>query len=362
MNTTEKKQSSRTWIVLLAASAIGLSTVAIYVNKDKSAGSYEDTREDMSGLFTNFKQRINDVSRIEMRARGQDFIVARNEQDAWVMPNRYNYVVDTDKVRRILVNTSELEILEKKTNHPDKLDALGLSDIESKDSSAVRVTFFDNKGSVISNFIAGNKRKGGGYALYVRKESEHQSYLVRGEGWSGLNIGPDYWLNASTFRLDKSVIKQVSYLRGDTSLIVSRAHADARKFRVEGLPAGKEEDSGSVNNAAFVIETLSLGGLAKDDGSIVKDPGVAEMKTVYETFVGFKLVIETFGDREGDILARFSAELPEKASDAITQQADRMNTAGKGWLYVLTEEQAALVRTTPASIIKEEKPDNTAKK
>lgn len=411
----QKKGGNTKLMVLLGVAAVGLTSVAVIVSKERTAGTYESVREDVPQLFTNFKERINAVARIEMRSRGTDFIVEKQADGTWAMPNRFGFPVDTDKVRRILVNTSELEILERKTDDPDKLDKLGLKDTESEESEAVRVTFFDEKGAVVSNFIAGNKRKAGGYALYVRKESENQAYLVRGEGWAGLNIGPDYWLNAEQFRFDKKKVKSVTFVEGvapaeltqagipnapdapepeaenvtdaeadvpgpdeiaqtqpegegaaeetaaaeqpapavtTTGIVLARNNASARKFRVDNLPEGIEEDPSKVNEAAFAPEDLSLGGIVPADQAL-KDDNVPEMTAVYETFDGSKITVNTFGDREGDILARFSANIPDNAPEDVVQQAEKIN-AKSGWLFVLPEETAQKFRVNAAYLAKKE--------
>ena len=65
-----------------------------------------------------------------MVAKGQTFNVELvNGQ--WILPDRHAYPVSIDKVRDIVINASELQILESKTNDPEKHAVLGLDELRS---------------------------------------------------------------------------------------------------------------------------------------------------------------------------------------------------------------------------------------
>jgi hypothetical protein len=349
--------------LLLALGAVCLlAGTAIYLANQKTAGTYEDAREATPQLFTAFKDKVNDVARISMRSKGQDFVIAKDAEGKWVMPDRFNYPVEFAKVQSILLNAAELEILERKTDDPKKLDRIGLGDTESKESDAVRVSFFDKSGAILSNFVAGKRRIGGGYALYVRKEHDSQAYLVKGDGWMRLDLGPDYWLGAERFRMEKEEIAKITISRADKTdgMTLERAHNGARKFRVEAeLPEGKEEDESKANDVAFSLSELSLAGVVPEAEAELK-PETAVI-AAFRTFGGLEMTVDVRTDKDGDALAAFSAGVGANASDPVKQRAEAINAAAKGWRYVLTPESATKLTATPKHLVKEEKPKEEEK-
>lgn len=355
MSAMAKQKSGNKKIVVSVVLALTLAGTAIYLANDKTAGTYEEKREETPQLFTDFKPKINSVSRISMRSKGQDFVIEKIDSGEWVMPERFNYPVQAEKVRSILLNAAELEILEKKTNDPDKLDKIGLGSPDKKESDAVRVSFFDDSGTILSNFIAGKRRLNGGYSLYVRQEHDNQAYLVKGDGWMRLELGPNYWLGAERFFLGKDEVKRVEISRkdGDT-LIFEREHSGARKFRVDGLPDGKEDDASAVNATAFAPAELSLAGVVSADAVRIGEDATPVL-AAYTTFGGLRMIYDMQKDHEGDYLLQVNAETTEKASDAVKDRATRINAAAAPWRYVISPESVEKMTVTPADVVKKPK-------
>jgi len=344
-------------IIASVALAVALGGGAVYLAKHKTAGTYEEQRAPLTQYFTDFKPSINKVSRISMRSKGRDFVIAKTDSGEWTMPERFNYPVQAEKVRSILLNAAELEILEKKTDDPDKLEKIGLGDPDSEKSDAVRVTFFDENGEILSNFVAGKRRLNGGYSLYVRKEYDNQAYLVKGDGWMRLELGPNYWLGAERYFVAKDEVKRVDIVhKGGDEMAFEREHSGARKFRVEGLPAGKEEDPSLVNEIAFAPAELRLAGVVAAD-AMQPAESPEKIEATYRTFGGLVVTYALEKDAEGDYMATISANVADGSSDPINERAKLINESAKNWRYVVEAETAKLLTRHPADIVKKPKED-----
>ncbi|MET0155255.1 MAG: DUF4340 domain-containing protein [Rickettsiales bacterium] len=361
MASNKKCACWNTKIVACGVMAFALIAGAVYLSKKESPGAYDDAKPKLTQFFTDFKPLINKVARISMRSKGRDFVIEKIEDGEWVMPDRFSYPVEAEKVRSILLNAAELEILEKKTDDPAKLEKIGLGDPDSKDSDAVRVTFFDDKGGILTNFIAGKRRLNGGYSLYVRKENENQAYLVKGDGWMRLELGPNYWLGAERFFLEKDEIKRVDIVHeGGEEIAFEREHADARKFRVETLPDGKEDDPAAVNETAFAPADLRLSGVIKAS-EMKKSHSPGKTAVTYRTFGGLEVAYDLEKDADGDYMASISANVAEGSSDSVASRAKIINEAAKPWRYVVDPETAKLLTRRPFDFEKKPKQDEAAK-
>lgn len=329
--------------IIIAVTAV-VVIGAIIIANDKTAGTYEAEVQDEMKFFTNFRDHMNDVTAIRMIAKGQVFNVEK-VNDQWLLPDRHAYPVGIDKVRDIVLNASELEILEKKTDDPERLDVLGLDDPQKEESEAVQITLYDQSGTALADFVVGKRRRNGGRTFYARNVDESQAYLVKGDGWLTLDLSPGHWLNSESFRVDKDRVEKVTFKYPDKKnkdFTIARSHAGARKFRIDDLGKRKIISDSDVTDAAFSISSMALVGVAP--ASHIDFSPKETVTTIYKMFDGMEVTFQSTEDKDGDRWVKIEATAdgpgvkPETRDDAA-----QINRTVKDWVYIISKESAKLL-------------------
>lgn len=333
-------------IIIMAVIAVVLLIAAIWIAADKTAGTYEKEVAETKSYFINFKDKIEDIQKITMRSRGQEFNVELLEGQ-WVLPDpaRYFYPVGIEKVRDIVVNASQLEIIEKKTNKPEELSILGLDTTDTSSSDAVHITFYDVSGKVVADFVAGKRRLDGGRTFYARHADNNQAYLVSGEGWLNLDLSPGHWLDSELYRIAKERIQSATFAHNADDAMdftITRNHAGAKKFRITELGERKIIKHEDVANAAFALSELQPVGI----NPITHFDFTAETvnETVFKTFDGLVVTVKYLYDADKDMWISLSAETlyttssGQQVSDAVKEEADMINDRAAKWAYIVSDD------------------------
>jgi hypothetical protein len=164
---------------ILCAVTVLVSVAAISVDEDSSAipGNGEL-------LFPELLSGINEIEKIEGASAGERFTLRRGP-GGWIVPDKFGYPANADKVHKLLVGAAGLKRVEPKTKKETLYPKLGLEDLSIESSRAVSFTFEAADESTPASLIVGNSAPAKGdpeaSAIYVRLPGDPQSWLVEGK-------------------------------------------------------------------------------------------------------------------------------------------------------------------------------------
>lgn len=320
-------------VTVVATAAAAAVAVGHYgaVQTERSAGP----------VFAGLGDTVNNVDEIVVVGDGTTTNV-RRKGDGWVVANQSDYPANGEKVRRTLIQMTELELFEKKTAIRDRLEKLGLDD-----ASAKRVTLKDAKGAVLADGLFGrpklNLARVGGQGMYLRKPDSDQAWLAK--GGLGIGTGPMYWIDREFIAVAKERVKRVTKTTPDgTTIVVSRDRPESEKFDIQGLPEGAAKGKDADDKAMDVARTLNAIDMqdVKPVGEV--DFASGEVTTAeYVTFDGlvvdFDLLLIPSKEKDGDpaawIKINVSAAPPAASAkaEAVAKEAADLAARYKGWVY-----------------------------
>lgn len=372
----------RKTILVLAAVTGVVALAAIFSKQDSSAipGQGEP-------LFPELMAQINDARQVSGISGDGSFTIKRRD-DGWVVEEKSNYPADADKVHRLLLGTAQLTRIEPKTRKPELYAQLGVEDVDADGSQSLKFTLKNAGGDELADFILGTRRPATGNPnlseYFVRVPGNPQTWLVEGKLPDDKN--PINWVDREILELDSKRVRavRVTHANGD-KIIVRRPDPSADDFELVGLPKGAQiKDVYAVNGIGNGLTNLSLDDV-KSASAIRQDKKKAAMSVEITTFDGLRVTMHTRKNGKEN-LAWFTAAFdpalvyedtkPEKtetgseaqdadeqtglkATDAVKQEAETLNTRWQGWLYIVPQYRVDSVAKKKSDLIKfSKKPDS----
>lgn len=177
---------------------------------------------------------LNKAARIRVTIPDSSFQIIKNEAGHWVMPERGNFPVSEEKLRRLETDIKYLYKLEHRTSDPSQFDRLGVG--EPKEfGEGTTLEFFDNSGQLITGSSIGQI----GNLVFVRKIGALEVYSAQGQL---MDISKRAnWLNFDFFKIPSSTISIVSVDKENSSNYKITRSENGR-FRLSGGISGARVD------------------------------------------------------------------------------------------------------------------------
>lgn len=342
-------------LALLGLIVVVIVAAAVAINLGGSGGGGPEIGQK---LYPALADRLNDVRSVTITHAAT--AVTLSERDGrWVAASKGGYPVDFTRLRRLLVDLSQLTTLEAKTRLPESYAALEVEEL-GPDAKSTLVTLKDGSGGALASLLVGKARLGrgtgvGGEGIYVRKAGEAQSWLAGGRlaieqtatGWLERQI-----INVLRGRVERAALFQP----GGVKLTVERKASSDKDFTLLELPEGrKPKNSWDVNDIGAFLESLELEDvrpatdldfpadgprieLATFDGLMVKVPYVEKDGQTWFRF-------EPDFAAPATALTKEEAEAAKlKPTEEVEKEASETAARVKGWAYRLTTFKAALVK------------------
>ena len=337
-----------TVVATVAAIAVGVAHYGA-VQTERSEGA----------VFPGLSETINSVAEIEVVADGKSASV-RRKGDVWVIPDKSDYPANADKVRKTLIDLTELQMFEPKTAKPELYAKLGLDDEKAR-----RVILKDAEGKVLADSYFGRSRMNlarvGGHGAYIRKPDSEQTWLAKGP--LAVGAGPMFWLDREFIAVDRGRVKRVSKTTADGTLMVfSRISKDEEKFDIQGLPEGatkgKEADDKAMDvaralNALDMTDVKPVSEVDFSKGNVT----TAEYVTYGGLVVDISLKLIDPENEDDDPIAWMKVDVsaaPPAASakvDAIKKEAAMLAARYKGWVYRVSPWSMKNLQLKPSDFV-----------
>lgn len=217
-----KKLNSLTILFIITVLMVLLMLVTIYRAEDK--------QDDFGLLFPDLFEQLSEVDNVRFSSAEDQFTLYREGED-WFIREHYNYPANYDEVKRTLIDISEAEILERKTDKPEEFPVLGVEGAEPETAGGESLEIsLRNGDEQVAGLILGEQREitmqAGPRQFYVRRDGEQQSWLAKGY----LQINPVMlnWIQGEIINLARERIARVEITQpnGNTAVIVNTGKKD----------------------------------------------------------------------------------------------------------------------------------------
>jgi hypothetical protein len=225
-------------------------------------------------LYPSLKTEADSINAVRIFKAGDARVIEllRKDKD-WTITERGGYPADASKVRKLIVALSDAKTVEEKTSNPASYATLGVEDVSDKESTGVRLELAGGKTPI--NVIVG---KANADKVFVRRVGEKPSWLLN----TGIDAPQlvDAWLKRELIDVGGDRIQSAQVTVGDKSYTAAKSARAEGDFKIEGLPKGKEPNTGAANSFASALQGLNLSEVrtAQEFGS-PPPSGTATLKT-----------------------------------------------------------------------------------
>jgi hypothetical protein len=245
------------WLLLLTV----LAAVVLLLLPGKTG---RDGMEESTLLLPELQGAVNEVAWLRISAAGGAPVATlERREDHWVVAEANGYRADWDKLRRLLSDLAQAEIVEPKTANPDYYDRLGVEDVSEPDAAGRLIEFDEDSG--LQGVIVGKtaQERGG---QYVRPLGQAASALIDRR----LDLPADTagWMEQEIVDIPEDEVLEIEVLHPDGESVRARRSAvDEEHFVLDGIPEGREKRSDwAVDSLANNLAALKLEAVRVDEG------------------------------------------------------------------------------------------------
>ncbi|MGH8507378.1 MAG: DUF4340 domain-containing protein [Gammaproteobacteria bacterium] len=301
---------------LLAAITLVVVAAAFFTQ----ARNAPETEIRTSPVFADLLDRVNDVSKIEIKSKPEQTVLVKRGA-TWEVENRGHFPAQFEKVKGAVVGLAEMQVVERKTANKELYSKLGVEDPASGSGGSKLVTLYGKDGQALASLIVGKPSTGKSAGTYVRPPDKPQALLVKGN--LDVPANPVDWLVKDIAHIPSERIREVVIQKPRQALVrVYKNDPKDADYTLDALPKGhKVKSQSTVNSLATSLEYLRFDDVVRRaDLSLPADPTV----TTLRTFDGLVAKVES-AIVEDKTWARvafsFDAEVAKKAAFATEKVA-----------------------------------------
>jgi hypothetical protein len=302
-------------VLILLGAAVLVILGAVWLHLPRApAGSTTAGDPVIAGL----KPVLNDVTEVRISKGDGTHTTLRKRTSDWMVVER-DYPADGGRIRKLLLDLGNLEVVEEKTREPANYAQLGVEDVTAATAAGAKLEVV----TPAKTFALIVGKPSGTKSGFVRVVGEPQSLLAAPQ--LSLDSDPKRWIERAIVDIPQERIKTVG-VKPETgpAYSVAREKNEQTDFTVADVPKGRELSSPSAANPL----AGTLAGLTLDDVRRAPADAAPEQVT-YQTFDGLTLVIA--GRKDGD--RRFIALAPASTAKESATEAQTLAARLSGWEF-----------------------------
>jgi Domain of unknown function (DUF4340) len=263
----------------------------------------------------------------------------------WAVVEKGNYPADQDRIRQLLVQLAQVELIEPKTDRAELLPRLDLDD--PANGKATLVAAQDRTGALVAQLIVGRRRPSdigaGDSGVYVRKPGSDQAWLARGR----FELAGDAlsWVDRRIVNVPPQRVSSVVLTAADGgAATIARGSVDL-PFALEGAPAdAKPKDDAALAAPASALEALTLTDVKPAAELPIPLDGVATAS--FTTYDGLIFGLRLAPPEAGDWVAVDVTGFGKGETEAKT-----LNARLSPWSFAIPADRMRLLRTTLSDLV-----------
>ena len=328
---------------------LALAAVVSLIMAGVVHSSYNNwTDEKVSGkrLFPSLETQADATGHITIQ-KGEKTINLKKSADGkvWSIVERDGYPVDPQKVRKLVVNLGQTELIEAKTKSEKLHGELDLGDPKKKDADSKLIRLGDKDNKTIAEVVVGKERRGafgaGKSGTYVRVPGDAQTWLAKVELDASTDV--EDWVKPVFFSVDKKKVKSLVVAKGDEVIYkLGVKDKKAGVFKLVDIPEGKKSKP-KLNTDDLIngIRTLEM----TDVRAAVADDAKPDKTTEIETVDGAKYRVGMKIDGKNRWMT-----VSVLANGKDEAAAKKLAAATKGWAFKIADWRANQTFKTPEDV------------
>lgn len=279
-------------------------------------------------------------------SREGSVITLQRQPDGWVVAERGGYPADAGKIAALARSIASANLIEPKTDQPDRLRRLGLGDPDQQASKSARIVIRDANGRKLVAIVIGKERYGlfgpGRSGSYLRRDGENQAWLADRR----IEVPGELveWLPRRIVDIPDSRIARVGLKGpdGEEVVIGPRPSADS-ELVLESVPEGRQADLDKIERLAGSLSGLTLQDVrAASELPLPADAPTARFETLDGLIVTVRLVTRGEGEAQEYWAALepsagqpMPAVLPNEGTKPLAEQVAELRRNLDGWVFKL---------------------------
>ncbi len=192
----------------LAITAVASLVLAAVVHN--SSDTWDPGVAEGEKLFPELAANAERAKSITLR-HNKDTLALERQGDTWTVKSADSYPAKAEKVRALLLQLNNAELVAQKTQNPERFALLELEDFFAKDAKSRMVSVNDENGKAIAEVIVGKSSaeqfaagKGG---TYVRRPGEKSTWLVNTKIDVPTNVSS--WVDTVVAQVDTANLQSI---------------------------------------------------------------------------------------------------------------------------------------------------------
>ncbi|MDH3738116.1 MAG: DUF4340 domain-containing protein, partial [Alphaproteobacteria bacterium] len=260
------------WVVVTIVTVV----LAVFVVLDRPTAKFDPV--DRVPVFAELRSNPDAAATVEINSRFGSFSMVRGD-NGWTTPDRFDYPIDSNDVRRLIVSISDMRYIERKTSMPERFARLEVDDIDGINAESAYVKISDAAGAVLAEAIIGRPSArfidGSVSGTYIREPDTSNVWLVSGIANVQTRLIP--WLQRSIVSVPANTVARVELTGAEGTVVLSRETPDSEDFELAGLPEGRKLNKRKVTSISRALASVDLEDIQPrseltlpDDGQIAK--------------------------------------------------------------------------------------------
>ncbi|MDX1379760.1 MAG: DUF4340 domain-containing protein [Xanthomonadales bacterium] len=207
--------------------------------------------------------QVNELDWLRIRGAGGTVVATlERADDHWRVAEAHAYRADWERLRTLLSELAQAEIVEAKTDNPAYYDRLGVEDVTAPAATGLQIEFAEGTG--LPAVIVGKRAEGRGGHYARRADAAASALLDRN---LDLPAAAKDWLATAIVDIADDEVVEVAVVHPDGERVTARkASADDEHFELQNIPEGREIRSAwTVDSLANALSALSLEAVAPQD-------------------------------------------------------------------------------------------------
>ena len=308
-------------LALAAAAMMALTAVAFHLQHRPAVDGRGESW--LAGLD------VNAVTRIDLYGAGKALQVSLERRpEGWGVAQRQHYPAAVGKLRALLLDLTEAQLLERKTDDPAQHAQLGLGDIAAA-AAGGRLLELATPDRVWRLRLGAPAS--GRSATYVRRAEQDQCWLI--DRTFALDEAPRRWLQPELLDIGMERVRGFRIAHPDGETVAGRRaeEAEGPRYAPSGLPSGRSLKSAyALNRAAAAIAGLALEDVMPASQALPHLDRAARIR--YELDAGFALEARLFAAGT-ERYASFSVAAGDGLEPAARREADELARRFRGWAF-----------------------------
>jgi len=308
------------------------------------------TRIEQAALLPQLKDRVNDITAIVIDSETSSLLISKHE-DKWLIQEGNNFPAGFDKLRKLVIDATELTIISGKTTNPALFAELGVEDPVQEGSLSHLLTFRDSTGNTIESVIVGNRSQTGSAGLYVRKPGSNETFLATGT----LDVSTDVakWIDKNLLDIANDRIMETTIIHPDGTTIALVREQGQENFTLLNIPDDKQPKSAYfINQPATFLYALTIDNLKSTDEVAFPETTITTTIKTYDGLIAsirsaqidwINHVTISFGADE-EILAGHDE------SDSVRQEISDLNNKVENRVFVIPVSKYYLLDKKPEDL------------